>query len=44
MKLNLTFWLFRRRHQFANRIEDGLKLRVVFLFHYGEFAREISIR
>src|SRR5436189_5812591 len=32
MKPDLAFWFFRWRHQFADRIEDDLKLRIAFLF------------
>src|SRR5881296_2097638 len=38
MKPDLAFWFFRWRHQFADRIGDDLKLRIVFLFQCGEFA------
>src|SRR5947209_1009000 len=43
MKPDLTFWFFRWRHQFADRIEDDLKLGVVFLFQCREFAGKIGI-
>src|SRR5438876_1225387 len=42
MKPDLAFWFFWR-HQFADRIEDDLKLRIVFLFQCGEFAGKIGI-
>src|SRR5439155_27152726 len=43
MKPDLAFWFFRWRHQFADRIGDDLKLRIVFLFQCGEFAGKIGI-
>src|SRR5438552_8720751 len=43
MEPNLAFWLFRRNHYLANRIENILALLVVLFLQRVQLASEIGI-
>src|SRR5436853_7068328 len=43
MKTDLPPRRLRRKHQFADGIEDNLELRVIFVFEISELTREIGI-
>ncbi len=44
METDLSLWRNWRKHQLADRVEDDLKLGVVFVFERGKLAGKFRIR
>ena len=44
MKPDLSLWRSRRKHEFADGVEDNLEVGVVSIFERGELAGEFRIR
>jgi len=44
METDLSLWRSWRKHQLADRVEDDLKLGVVFVFERGKLAGKFRIR
>ena len=44
METDLSLWRNWRKHQLADRVEDDLKLGVVFVFERGKLASKFRIR
>ncbi len=41
---NLLFLCFRRSHELPDRLEDDLKLFIIFLFHFKQFGSQFGVR